>query len=92
MKAAILYEPNTPLRVEDVTFDEPQENEILVKLMATGLCNSDLHFMKGEMPVPVPVVMGHEGAGVVEKVARRRPTPSQRGPSVAPALRPRLLR
>jgi S-(hydroxymethyl)glutathione dehydrogenase/alcohol dehydrogenase len=68
MKAAVLYEPNTPLRVEDVTFDDPQDNEILVKIMATGLCHSDLHFMKGEMPVPVPVVMGHEGAGVVEKV------------------------
>ena len=68
MKAAVLYEPNTPLRVEDVTLDEPQQNEILVKIMATGLCHSDLHFMKGEMPVPVPVVMGHEGAGVVEKV------------------------
>ena len=68
MKAAVLYEPNTPLRVEDVTLDEPQANEILVKIMATGLCHSDLHFMKGEMPVPMPVVMGHEGAGVVEKV------------------------
>jgi S-(hydroxymethyl)glutathione dehydrogenase/alcohol dehydrogenase len=68
MKAAILYEPNTPLQVEDVTLEDPQENEILVKIMAAGLCHSDLHFMKGEMPVPVPVVMGHEGAGVVENV------------------------
>ncbi len=68
MKAAVLYEPNTPLKVEDLTLDDPQENEVLVKLMATGVCHSDLHFMKGEMPVAVPVVMGHEGAGVVEKV------------------------
>ncbi len=68
MKAALLYEPNTPLRVEEISYDDPQENEILVKIMATGLCHTDLHFMKGEMPVPVPVVMGHEGAGVVEKV------------------------
>lgn len=68
MKAAVLYEPNAPLRVEEVSFDDPQANEILVKIKATGLCHSDLHFMKGEMPVPVPVVMGHEGAGVVEQI------------------------
>jgi Zn-dependent alcohol dehydrogenase len=68
MKAAICYEPNAPLKVEEVTLDEPQANEVLVKLVATGICHSDLHFMKGEMPQPMPVVMGHEGAGIVEKV------------------------
>jgi len=68
MKAAILYEPNAPLKVERVTLDEPQANEVLVKLVATGVCHSDLHFMKGEMPAPMPVVPGHEGAGIVEKV------------------------
>jgi len=68
MKAAILYEPNQPLRVEEVTLEEPRECEVLVRIMCTGVCHSDLHFMKGEMPVPVPVVMGHEGAGIVEKV------------------------
>jgi len=68
MKAAILYEPNTPLKVEDVELDDPQENEILVKLVATGVCHSDLHLMNGELPHPVPFVPGHEGAGVVEKV------------------------
>ncbi len=68
MKAAILYEPNTPLKVERVSLDEPQVNEVLVKLVASGVCHSDLSFMKGEMPAPVPVVPGHEGAGIVEKV------------------------
>jgi len=68
MKAAICYEPNTPLRVEEVTLDEPQANEVLVKLVATGVCHSDLHFIKGEMPQPMPIVMGHEGAGIVEKI------------------------
>jgi len=68
MKAAVLYETNTPLKVEKVTLDEPQANEVLVKIVATGVCHSDLHFMKGEMPVPVPVVPGHEGAGIVEKL------------------------
>ncbi len=68
MKAAVMYEPNAPLKVEEVTLDEPQANEVLVKIVATGVCHSDLHFMKGEMPAPVPVVPGHEGAGIVEKV------------------------
>ena len=68
MKAAVLYEANTPLKVEDVTLDEPQQNEILVKIVASGVCHSDLHFMKGDMPQPVPFVPGHEGAGIVEKV------------------------
>jgi Zn-dependent alcohol dehydrogenase len=68
MKAAISYETNTPLRVEEVTLDDPQDNEVLVKLVAAGTCHSDLHFMKGDIPTPTPVVMGHEGAGIVEKV------------------------
>lgn len=68
MKAAVLYEANTPIRVEEVTLDEPQQQEVLVKMVATGVCHSDLHFMKGEMPAAMPVVMGHEGAGIVEKV------------------------
>jgi len=68
MKAAVLYEVNKPLQVEEVTLDKPQDHEVLIKLMATGTCHSDLHFMKGDMPVPTPVVVGHEGAGIVEKV------------------------
>jgi S-(hydroxymethyl)glutathione dehydrogenase / alcohol dehydrogenase len=68
MKAAVLYEPNTPLKIEEVDLDDPRENEILVKLVATGVCHSDLHFIKGEVPQPMPFVPGHEGAGIVEKV------------------------
>ncbi len=68
MKAAVLHEIGKPLVIEDVELDEPQENEILVKLEATGVCHSDLHFMQGDMPQPLPFVPGHEGAGIVEKV------------------------
>ncbi|TET74894.1 MAG: Zn-dependent alcohol dehydrogenase [Dehalococcoidia bacterium] len=68
MKAAICYEAGAPLKVEEVTLDEPQVNEVLVKLVASGVCHSDLHFIKGEMPQPMPVVMGHEGAGIVERI------------------------
>lgn len=68
MKAAVLYEMGKPIRVEDVTIDPPQANEVLVKMVATGVCHTDLHFIKGDMPQPLPVVLGHEGAGIVEKV------------------------
>ncbi len=68
MKAAVSYETNTPLRVEEVTLDDPQDHEVLVKVSAAGTCHSDLDFMKGNIPVLTPVVMGHEGAGIVEKV------------------------
>jgi len=68
MKAAVLYEAGAPLKIENLTLDEPQQNEVLIKLVATGVCHTDLHFMKGEMPSPMPVVPGHEGAGIVEKV------------------------
>lgn len=68
MKAAVLYEPNTPLKVEEVTLDDPKEREVLIRLVATGVCHSDLHIIKGDQPNPMPVVLGHEGAGIVEKV------------------------
>jgi len=68
MKAAVSYQINTPMRVEEVTLDEPQDHEVLIKLVAAGTCHSDLHFLKGDIPVAMPVVMGHEGAGIVQKV------------------------
>ena len=68
MKAAVLYDPNTPLIIEDVELDEPKAGEVLVKIAATGVCRSDYHYMKGEALIPLPVVLGHEGAGIVQKV------------------------
>jgi len=68
MKAAVCYEIGKPLQVEEVTLDKPKDHEVLIKLVACGTCHSDLHFMRGDMPMPTPVVVGHEGAGIVEKV------------------------
>ena len=69
MKAAVLYEPLTPLVVEEVDIDEPGPGEVLVKMSASGVCHSDWHVVKGEWThVPLPAVLGHEGAGVVEAV------------------------
>lgn len=67
-KAAVLYGPNETLRVEEVTIDDPQEYEVRVKLAATGLCHSDLHVLRAAVPSPFPIVLGHEGAGIVDRV------------------------
>lgn len=71
MRAAVLYGANEKLRVQEVSIDDPQEYEVRVKLAATGLCHSDLHVLRAAVPSPFPIVLGHEGAGVVEKVGPR---------------------
>lgn len=68
VKAAVCYEPHAPLVVEEVELDEPREGEVLVRIASAGVCHSDYHVMKGEWNPPLPMVLGHEGAGVVEKV------------------------
>ena len=68
VKAAVLYETMTPLVVEELELDDPQAGEVLVKIGAAGICRSDRHFMHGDAPIALPVVLGHEGAGTVEKV------------------------
>lgn len=68
MKAAVYYRANQPLTVEELELLEPQRNEVMVRIEAAGVCHSDLHFIDGLLPHPAPAVLGHEGAGVVEKV------------------------
>ncbi len=68
MRAAVLYEPGKPLVVEEVDLEAPRQGEVLVKISATGVCHSDLHYIKGDLQCPLPVVLGHEAAGVVEAV------------------------
>jgi S-(hydroxymethyl)glutathione dehydrogenase/alcohol dehydrogenase len=74
MKAAIFHGPHQPLTIEQVEIDEPQEHEVLVRTAASGVCHSDLHFVEGLYPHPAPAILGHEAAGVVEKVGRAVPT------------------
>jgi S-(hydroxymethyl)glutathione dehydrogenase/alcohol dehydrogenase len=64
-KAAVLWGTNEKWQVEELELDGPNENEVLVKLTASGLCHSDEHLVTGDIPMPFPVVGGHEGAGVV---------------------------
>src|SRR6266852_3195126 len=68
MKAAILYKANTPLEVVDAEQQGPQAGEARVRVMATGVCHSDWHVINGDWTLPLPMVLGHEAAGIVEEV------------------------
>ena len=68
MKAAVLYEVNKPLVIEDVSVQQPGPREVLIRTKVAGLCHSDLHFMEGLYPWPLPTILGHESSGVVEQV------------------------
>lgn len=68
MKAAICYEPNKPLEVVDIDQEGPRVGEARVRVMATGVCHSDWHIANGDWASPLPMVLGHEAAGLVEEV------------------------
>ena len=69
IRAAVLHEPGQPVTVEDVELDPPRENEVLVRVAAAGVCHSDVRLVDGELgDGRWPLVLGHEGAGVVEAV------------------------
>ncbi len=67
-QAAVLWERNTPWSVEDIELDDPRAHEVRVRLESSGLCHSDDHVLKGDLPVRLPLIGGHEGAGVIEAV------------------------
>lgn len=69
MKAAVCYEFGKPLVVEEIDLGPPQKGEVKVRMAATAICHSDIHFIKGEIPgVQLPIVPGHESSGYVEEV------------------------
>ena len=68
MRAAVLHEIPGELSIDEVTTDKPYANEVLIQVTNAGLCHSDLHFMEGHWNMRLPVVMGHESAGVVQAV------------------------
>lgn len=70
IKAAISREKGAPLSVETIEIEDPRDSEVLVRVVATGVCHTDMVVRDGMLPTPQPVVLGHEGAGVVEKVGR----------------------
>lgn len=68
IKAAVVRKKGGPFKIEEVELDEPREDEVLVRIAGTGLCHTDLGARDQHFPTPLPAVLGHEGAGVVEKV------------------------
>ena len=75
MNAAVLWDVHEEWSVEEIELDGPKEGEVLVSYEATGLCHSDHHVRQGDLPLAVPLVGGHEGAGIVQEVGPgvRRP-------------------
>src|SRR6185436_13692663 len=67
-KAALCREHNKPVVIEEIALDAPKRGEVTVKLAACGVCHSDLSAITGTIALPLPLVLGHEGAGVVEQV------------------------
>src|SRR5437899_7878530 len=67
-RAAVLHAAQTPMSIETVTAKALQPNDVLVRLRASGLCHTDLEVIEGSLAYPLPIVLGHEGAGVVEAV------------------------
>ncbi|KKW64841.1 NDMA-dependent alcohol dehydrogenase [Mycolicibacterium elephantis] len=72
-KAAVLWEFGADWSVEEIDLDPPQAGEVLVSWEATGLCHSDEHVHRGDLPAPLPLIGGHEGAGIVQEVGPNVP-------------------
>lgn len=68
MQAAVLWEPRGPVDVREVELEAPRAGEALVRIAACGVCASDLHVVDGDLPEPMPIVLGHEASGVVVEV------------------------
>ena len=68
VRAAVLTALDTPLELRDVELDNPHAGEVLVRMVASGVCHTDLSMVNGTLPITLPAVLGHEGAGIVEEV------------------------
>ena len=72
IKAAVVFETSGPFRIEQLELCDPNDDEVLVRIVGAGICGTDLGAQHGHLPIPPPPsVFGHEGAGVVEKVGAR---------------------
>jgi S-(hydroxymethyl)glutathione dehydrogenase/alcohol dehydrogenase len=67
-KAAVVYEPGKRIEIEELDLDGPREGEVLIRYTHAGLCRSDMHIAEGDLPARLPMVLGHEGAGIIEEV------------------------
>lgn len=69
-KGALLWELNTPFKVEEIDLGDPVADEVQIRMHAAGMCHSDYHITTGATPIGLPALGGHEGAGVVTKVGK----------------------
>src|SRR5438445_1314664 len=76
-RAAVLHAAQTPMSIETITATDLQPTDVLVRIRAAGLCHTDLEVIEGSLRYPMPIVLGHEAAGIVEQVG-----PAARGLSV----------
>lgn len=67
-KAAVVYEIGKPIEIEELELDGPKEGEVLIRYLYGGLCHSDVHIAHGDLEARLPMVLGHEGAGIIEEV------------------------
>lgn len=68
INAAVLFAPNQPFEIRQVALDAPKPREVRLRVAASGLCHSDWHFANGDLPAAMPIVLGHEAAGIVEAI------------------------
>jgi alcohol dehydrogenase (nicotinoprotein) len=67
-RAAVVYEPGKPIEIEELDLDAPKDGEVLIRYTHAGLCHSDVHIAHGDLEARLPMVLGHEGAGIIEEV------------------------
>jgi S-(hydroxymethyl)glutathione dehydrogenase/alcohol dehydrogenase len=67
-RAAVIYEPGKPIEVEELELKKPGDGEVLIRYTYAGLCHSDVHVAHGDLEARMPMILGHEGAGVIEEV------------------------
>ena len=67
-KAAVVYEPGKRIEIEELDLDGPKDGEVLIRYTHAGLCHSDIHIAHGDLPARLPMVLGHEGAGIIEEI------------------------
>ncbi|KAJ1206325.1 hypothetical protein NDU88_001732, partial [Pleurodeles waltl] len=70
-KAAVAWEPHKPMSIEEIEVAPPKDHEVRIKMVASGICRTDDHMLEGLIAnTKFPVIVGHEGAGIVESVGR----------------------
>ena len=67
-KAAVVYETGKPIEIVELNLEGPKDGEVLIRYTHAGLCHSDVHIAHGDLPARLPMVLGHEGAGIIEEI------------------------